>query len=170
MASRRATASASAADRPKVPPAPAPGQQAQDRATDTISALSFAKTNANPHFLLSASWDGKVRVYQVQPTSETAINSNMVAEYQHDMAQSSPVLDAQWAPAAMQIGTAGANQTVGIFDCTTRQSQTLGNHDQAVRSLRFLPDQQNTLVTGSWDKTIRVRLLSILAGPCTAVA
>jgi len=85
----------------------------------------------------------------------------MVAEYQHDTAQSSPILDAQWAPAAMQIGTAGANQTVGIFDCTSRQSQTLGNHDQPVRCLRFLPDQQNTLVTGSWDKTIRVRPLHL---------
>ena len=106
--------------------------------------------------LVSTSWDGKARVYQVAESGNT-IQSSMALQFAHDAAQSSPILDAAWSTTGPQIVTVGVNNQVMLYDCQSQQSQQLGSHDQPVRTVRFMPDQPNTLVTGSWDKTIRVR-------------
>lgn len=93
-------------------------------------------------------------MYQVAEAG-TSIQSNMALQFAHDAAQSSPILDAAWALTGPQIVTVGVNNQVMLYDCQSQQSQQLGSHDQPVRTVRFMADQPNTLVTGSWDKTIR---------------
>lgn len=41
-----------------------------------------------------------------------------------------------------------------MFDITTGQSTQVAQHDDTIKSVKFL-DQGNVLATGSWDKTIR---------------
>lgn len=41
------------------------------------------------------------------------------------------------------------------WNLTTGEARVLGAHDDAVSAMAWIPEQ-NVLVTGSWDKTIKV--------------
>ena len=119
--------------------------------TDGISALSFSPT---AEFLCAASWDGQVRIWEVQPSGGTVPK----AAVQHD--QSSPVLCATWSTDGARLFSAGASKTGKLFDLQSGQSMPLAQHDAPIKCAAFFdaPNMPSMLVTGSWDKTLRVRL------------
>ena len=51
---------------------------------------------------------------------------------------------------------AGADKSARAFDLTSQQTQTVAQHDQPIRCCAFANvNNQQILVTGSWDKTVK---------------
>ncbi|CAB4252161.1 similar to Saccharomyces cerevisiae YER107C GLE2 Component of the Nup82 subcomplex of the nuclear pore complex [Maudiozyma barnettii] len=116
-------------------------------AEDSISDIAFSPQN---DFLFSvSSWDGKVRIWDVQSGSAQGRS-----QYEHG----GPVLTTRWSNDGSTVASGGCDNTIKLFDVATSQSRQLGTHSGAVKSLRFVncgPSNAECLVTGSWDKTIK---------------
>lgn len=59
-----------------------------------------------------------------------------------------------------KVLSGGADKAVRMFDVNTGQTTQVAQHDQPVKSVRWIDAPQpagGILATGSWDKTIRVR-------------
>lgn len=116
-------------------------------AEDSISDIAFSPQN---DFLFSiSSWDGKVRIWDVQ-------NGTAQGRSQYD--HSGPVLTTRWSNDGSTVASGGCDNAVKVFDIATSQSRQIGSHDAPVKALRFVncgPSNAECLVTGSWDKTIK---------------
>lgn len=119
----------------------------QNPADDSISDIAFSPQN---DFLFSiSSWDGKVRIWDVQ-------NGTPQGRSQYD--HNGPVLTTRWSGDGSKVASGGCDNAVKVFDVATGQSNQIGSHDSAVKVLRFVncgPSNAECLVTGSWDKTIK---------------
>ncbi|KAH0486015.1 MAG: hypothetical protein KVP17_000450 [Porospora cf. gigantea B] len=126
---------------------------------DTVSKVRFA-SGAGPTggwLLAASSWDGSLRVWEVQQdASKTQVsqtsqryNSQALALFK----QESPVLSTAWADYVLFSGQ--SDGSVKMHDLKTRQEQLLGKHDAAVSSVA-VSSAMNVIFTGSFDGTIRV--------------
>ena len=115
--------------------------------TDGISSVVFGKSIATARLLLSSSWDGGLRVYDVE-------EDRLVAEF----SRSNPLLDCTFGKdndgALYSCGMSGE---VYKDDLNSPGGGTvvIGKHDKAVRCLRYL-NGFNSVATGSWDKTVKI--------------
>lgn len=74
------------------------------------------------------------------------------AAIQHD----GPSLSCAWSGDGTKCFSGGADKTVKILDVATGQTMSWMAHDQPVRSMRWVSTgNMQTLVTGSWDKTLK---------------
>ncbi|QRW05258.1 mitotic checkpoint protein BUB3,1 [Ceratobasidium sp. AG-Ba] len=108
---------------------------------DTISALRFSPST--PQHLLAASWDGNARLYDIA-------QNDCRSTLQHKAA----VLDCCFS-GGNQAFTGGLDTWVRSWDLETEKMAVLGAHDATVSCVSFAKDS-NLLVTGSWDKTVRL--------------
>lgn len=119
----------------------------QNPADDSISDIAFSPQQ---DFLFAvSSWDGKVRIWDVQ---------NGVPQGRSQFEHAGPVLTTRWSNDGTKVASGGCDNVVKLFDVATSQSQQIGQHDAPVKSLRFVncgPTNTECLVTGSWDKTIK---------------
>ncbi|KAL2077894.1 hypothetical protein ACEWY4_025579 [Coilia grayii] len=108
---------------------------------DSISAVKFSPSTAQ--FLLVSSWDSSVRLYDV--------GSNSVRmKYQH----LAPVLDcAFYDPTHAWSG--GLDAQLKMHDLNTDQDSIVGTHDATIRCVEYCPEV-NVMVTGSWDRSVRL--------------
>ncbi|KAG1177201.1 hypothetical protein G6F70_002846 [Rhizopus microsporus] len=111
--------------------------------TDGVSGIDFS-TQAD--YLAVSSWDNQVRIYEVQASGNTIPK----ASYAHE----GPALCVAWSKDGTKVVSGGADKAGRMFDITTGQSTQVAQHDDTIKSVKFL-DQGNVLATGSWDKTIR---------------
>ncbi|KAI8047976.1 WD40-repeat-containing domain protein [Gilbertella persicaria] len=111
--------------------------------SDSISDLAFSP---QADILAVSSWDGGVRIYQVEPTGNTVPK----ASYNHE----GPVLCVDWAKDGSHVVSGGTDKAIRMYDLNTGQSTQIGAHDEPVKAAKFL-DGQNVLATGSWDKTLK---------------
>ncbi|CCE63172.1 hypothetical protein TPHA_0E00770 [Tetrapisispora phaffii CBS 4417] len=116
-------------------------------AEDSISDIAFSPQQ---DFLFSvSSWDNKVRIWDAQGG-----NPQGRAQYEH----AAPVLCTRWSSDGTKVASGGCDNAIKIYDVASGQNQQLGTHNAAVKSLRFVncgPSNQECLVTGSWDKTLK---------------
>lgn len=115
---------------------------------DSISDLSFSPQQ---DLLAVASWDKKVRIYEIDPNTG---NNQGRAMFEHD----APVFSARWSPDGQRIVSGGADKQVKLFDLASQQAQQIGQHDAPVKSVRYVdvgPTNTPVVVSGSWDKTLR---------------
>ncbi|QPG73750.1 RNA export factor gle2 [Brettanomyces nanus] len=57
-----------------------------------------------------------------------------------------------------KVVSGGADKTVRLFDLATQQTQTIGQHEEPVRTVRAVqcgPQNTPCIVSGSWDKTVK---------------
>ncbi|KAJ0015691.1 hypothetical protein NQD34_013981, partial [Periophthalmus magnuspinnatus] len=108
---------------------------------DGVSAVKFSPSAAQ--FLLVSSWDCSVRLYDVT-------GNTVRMKYQH----SAPVLDcAFYDPTHSWSG--GLDAQLKMHDLNTDQDTIVGSHDAAIRCVEYCPEV-NVMVTGSWDRSVRL--------------
>lgn len=115
---------------------------------DSISSLAFSPQQ---DLLAVASWDKKVRIYEIDPNSG---NNQGRAMYEHD----GPVFSARWSYDGTKVVSGGADKQVKIFDLQSQQAQQIGAHDAPVKDVRYVecgPSNTPAVVSGSWDKTLK---------------
>ena len=114
---------------------------------DGISSLSFSQNN----LLLASSWDSQLRVWQVAKQGQ-----QFAAQFAGAAAGGDgPVLCACFNGDGTAAFCGGADNTVRMWQFGGGgQAQVIGRHDQPVKTASFLA-QQNLLVTGGWDATVR---------------
>ncbi|KAI1200448.1 Poly(A)+ RNA export protein [Nemania serpens] len=114
---------------------------------DTIASLSWSPVRDH---LAAASWDGKVRIYDVSSTGHAQRVSTLLAEQ--------PALSCDWAKDGTMVAAGGADKKIHAIDLSTAQQMVIGSHDAPVRGVRFV-DVPGTngpiVVSGSWDKTVK---------------
>ncbi|KAK9473835.1 WD40-repeat-containing domain protein [Dipodascopsis tothii] len=114
---------------------------------DSISDMSFSPT---ADFLAVASWDKKVRIYEVSPNGD----SQGKAMYEHQ----GPVLSVHWSKDGTKLVSGGCDKAARLYDLQTGQATQIAAHDAAIKGVRFV-DAGNSgsqmVATGSWDKTLR---------------
>lgn len=115
---------------------------------DTVSSLAFSPV---ADMLAVASWDKKVRIYDIDPNTG---NNQGRALYEHD----APVFSAQWTYDGTKVVLGGADKQVKLFDLQSQQAQQIGQHDAPVKDVRYVecgPTNTPVVALGSWDKTLR---------------
>lgn len=131
---------------------------------DSITDLAFSPTH---DILAVASWDKKVRLYDIDPASG---NNQGRALFEHD----GPVFSARWSSDGTRVCLGGADNQVKLFDLQSQQTQQIGVHDAPVRCVRGVqcgPTNTEVVVSGSWDKTLKYwdmrspQPISVLAMP-----
>ncbi|PPJ56699.1 hypothetical protein CBER1_09494 [Cercospora berteroae] len=115
---------------------------------DSISALRFSP--ASDH-LSVASWDKKVRIYEIDAQGQ----GKGVAMFEHE----GPVLDTCWSNDGQKVFAVGADKAARMLDLGAGQTSggtQVAAHDQPIRCVKaFNAGGTPMLVTGSWDKTIK---------------
>ncbi|RKP30022.1 WD40 repeat-like protein [Metschnikowia bicuspidata] len=115
---------------------------------DTVSDLCFSPQQ---DLLAVASWDKKVRIYDIDPNTG---NNQGRALFEHD----GPVFSARWLSDGARVCSGGADKQVKLFDLASQQTQQIGVHDAPVRAIRSVqcgPTNTEVVVSGSWDKTLK---------------
>ncbi|KAI8963519.1 WD40 repeat-like protein [Daldinia sp. FL1419] len=118
-------------------------------ATDTILSLSWSPV---ANHLAAASWDGKVRIYDVDTSAKAASGISMLSA-------TSPVFDCDWTKDGTMIAAGGADNMVHILHLPTGQQVTLSSHDKPVRNVCFIDvpaSHTHVLASGSWDGTVKL--------------
>lgn len=113
---------------------------------DTISRLRFSPPSAGPTYITASSWNGSVRVWQVDQSGQCAAVA--ITE------SSAPVLDAAWAASGDAIYAASVDKLVTRWDLASNTRTTVAAHDAAVRHCFEVPTI-NALATASWDRTLK---------------
>lgn len=115
--------------------------QLTDSPTEGISSVAFSPTTSQ--FLLASSWDCSVRLYDI---------SSDKTRFRYD--HNSPVLDACFTDSVVTF-SGDMKGNVLTYNINAGAQTFVGCHNEAVRCVEFCPEV-NALVTGSWDKSIRL--------------
>ncbi|CAK7264990.1 RNA export factor gle2 [Sporothrix epigloea] len=118
---------------------------------DSISDLSFNPSpNDQKDFMAVASWDKKVRIYEVN-TGTGASEGRLM--YEHN----APVFSCHFSKDGKRVISAGADNQARLCDLETGKNEVVAQHDQPIRSTKFfeIDGGQQMVVTGSWDKTVK---------------
>ena len=110
--------------------------------TDGITNVVFSPAANSPQ-LLCSSWDNSVRLFNV------AQNSLQIM-YTHQYS----VLDCCFAEPTKAF-SGGLDRTLKNFDFPSQTEGVLGRHEDAIRCVEYCPEL-GIVVTGSWDKTIKL--------------
>ncbi|XP_046844256.1 mitotic checkpoint protein BUB3-like [Xenia sp. Carnegie-2017] len=108
---------------------------------DTISSVNFSPKSAN--FLLVSSWDDSVRLYDV-------VGNKQRLTYNHK----GPVLDCCFSD-GVHCFSGGLDCALKTYDFNASAEQELGRHEAAIKCVEFC-NQMGVVVTGSWDKTVKL--------------
>ncbi|OJD19267.1 hypothetical protein AJ78_00797 [Emergomyces pasteurianus Ep9510] len=117
---------------------------------DSISDLAFSSVSDH---LAVASWDKKVRIYEINEQGQ----SEGKALFEHE----APVLSCCWAPDGTKVVGAGVDKAARMLDLRANATTAVqvAAHDAPIRCCAMIPNPGNTaqplLVTGSWDKTVK---------------
>jgi len=113
---------------------------------DSISQVKYSPSN--PDHLLVSSWDTHVRLYEVGERGGK--DSEAKAKFDHRAA----VLTCCFSDGAHGY-SGGLDTAVRELDLRTEGVNVLGSHNDAVSTMTWSPES-STLITGSWDRTLRL--------------
>lgn len=113
---------------------------------DSVSDLAFSP---QAELLSVASWDKKVRIYELTNTGD----SQGRALYEHE----APALSTRWFPDGSKVVSGGADNAVRVYDLQSGQSAQIGAHEGPVSSVRLVDvgTQEPMVASCSWDKTLK---------------
>ncbi|XP_003380588.1 mRNA export factor [Trichinella spiralis] len=125
---------------------------------DTVQALKFSPPALAQNFLVSGSWDNVLRVWEVKQDGST--------EPKAEQRIQGPVMQVDWSDVkhssfcnirdGTKIFVASADRQVRVWDVSSNQMATIGQHDQTVSTCNWVHSPTySCLITGSWDKTVK---------------
>ncbi|KAK9454796.1 WD40-repeat-containing domain protein [Dipodascopsis uninucleata] len=122
--------------------------QIQNVSADIISSVKFNPSESSiwNNYLLTASWDTNLSLY------DTSRESNQLLTRIDCVA---PLLDTCWDGTGQHAFVGGLEQTVRGIDLESGNTTVIGNHDGGISSLLY-ENSSRAVISGSWDKTIRV--------------
>lgn len=100
--------------------------------------------------LAIASWDSYVRIYRIDKTNPQPVQPHQ--QYQHE----GPVLDVCFNAEGSKVISVGVDKVARCFDLNTNQTAVVAQHNDTIRCVRWIPAFGGALVTGSWDKTVKL--------------
>eukprot|EP00923_Selenidium_pygospionis_P018366 GHVN01032160.1.p1 GENE.GHVN01032160.1~~GHVN01032160.1.p1 ORF type:complete len:357 (+),score=33.47 GHVN01032160.1:184-1254(+) len=123
--------------------------------SDSVSCLTWLQPPiGQQQFLGCSSWDGSVRVWEIQARGSNmfgsgaqSINSALKGGYEHG----APVLGCAIGKDGAFFG-GGCDGKLKMHNMVTNQTQEVGRHDAPISKVFFDGD---VVTTGSWDKSIR---------------
>ena len=118
---------------------------------DGISSLAFSPTS---NFLIAGSWDNQVRLWDVtKNTGQPVTNVVPRAAISH----TAPVLDCCWSADGQQVFSASCDKTAKMWNVGQPgdQGTQIAAHDQAIKCIAHVTTPSPSVVTGSWDKTLK---------------
>ncbi|KAI5133087.1 mRNA export factor [Nematocida ausubeli] len=120
----------------------------QQPPTDSISSIKYSPVS---DILTACSWDGSVYIYM--PSNQN-VHESMALKTSIPNPNGSPILCSCFSSDGMYLFTGSADGAVRVIDMGTGNLTTLGRHSLGVSAMVFTCAR--TLVTGSWDKTVKV--------------
>ncbi|KAI5300048.1 hypothetical protein KEM56_002787 [Ascosphaera pollenicola] len=117
---------------------------------DSISDICFSPVSEH---LAVASWDRKVRIYEINESGQ----SEGKALFEHE----APVLNCCWSQDGTKVVGAGADKAARMLDLASNGAAPVqvAAHDAPIRCCEMIMNPSNSaqslLVTGSWDKTVK---------------
>ncbi|RSH76665.1 uncharacterized protein EHS24_005412 [Apiotrichum porosum] len=109
---------------------------------DGIAALAWSADSSR---LLVASWDSTIQLHTVTtPPSAPQIFSHP-----------RPVLAVTFGSSPDIAYSGGLDKRIREWDFKTGECRVIGKHDDAISAMAWIPEH-NILVTGSWDKSIKI--------------
>lgn len=112
--------------------------------SDTINSIQFNPANGNQ--ILTASWDGTARIWDLTTRKN-------IKTYKHDVGG---IKCAVFSPDGRFVLTGGSDCTARLWRTATgAKALAYHGHDQPVSCVAFTPDGRKAL-TGSWDRTVRL--------------
>lgn len=121
--------------------------EVQPGVTDTVSALAFSPT---ADVLAVASWDNHVRIYRIDKSNAQPVQPWQ--QYTHE----GPVLDVCFSGDGSKVISGGADKVARCFDLNTNQASVVAQQDDTIRCVRWLQAFGGALVTGGWDKKVKI--------------
>ena len=124
--------------------------------SDGISAVQFLH---HSNHLVATSWDKSVSLYKI---TENSNQSELVHRYSHDAG----VLDCSISSDDLTIFSVGCDNRLYSFDIAKQsKAKQLGQHKEPIRCVEHI-NSGNMIITGSWDKTLKVWDMN--SSQCTA--
>ena len=121
------------------------GIQIDDPPTDGISSISFAKTS---DALLVTSWDGTVRVYDVDPDGRSTLRCRFDTN--------APVLDACFCGENDDaVVSCGLSKAVMYHDLDTQVTSVVGTHSDTVRCVAWDQSSGGLIFSAGWDGQVK---------------
>lgn len=115
---------------------------------DSISSIAFSPTTIPKVYLISGSWDNKIRCWEVQQSGQTT----GMAEESHQK----PVLDVCWSDDGTKVFSGSCDKTAKMWDLNSNQTIQVAQHDAPVKHVRWVKaPNYSCLMTASWDKTLK---------------
>lgn len=114
---------------------------------DSISDMAFSPQS---DYLAVASWDKKVRIYEIDAQG----NSQGKTMFEHE----GPVLSCCWSKDGQKVFGGGADKAARMLDLGAggTTAQQVAVHDEPIKCVESIfVNGQHMLVTGSWDKTVK---------------
>ncbi|CAJ0908620.1 12409_t:CDS:10 [Entrophospora sp. SA101] len=112
---------------------------------DGISSVTFSP---QADYFAVTSWDNHVRIYEANQQAGTTEGK---AYHLHEK----PVLCSAWSNDGTKVFSGGADCAGRMFDITTQTATQIAQHVQPIRCIECV-DANNIVVTGGWDKTLKV--------------
>lgn len=112
---------------------------------DGISDLAFSPKSDH---LAVASWDKKVRIYEINNGMSTGVAA---------IECEAPVLGCCWSADGTKVVAVGADKAARMMDTAANKTVTqVAAHDAPISCARFVSvGGQEVLVTGGWDKKLK---------------
>lgn len=106
--------------------------------------------SADGAYALSGSWDKTLRLWDLETGKST----------KRFVGHTGDVLSVSIATNLRQIVSASRDKTVKVWNTIGECMETLSGHKDWVSAVRFSPDEKaSTVISASWDKTVKVCLL-----------
>ncbi|KAF3767704.1 WD40 repeat-like protein [Cryphonectria parasitica EP155] len=123
-------------------------------AQDTVSSVSWSPT---ANHVAAASWDGKVRVYDVAADGSQARGLVMFNTGGGGRGAGGPVLSCDWVKDGTTLVAGGADKNIHLLHAATGQSTIIGTHDAPIRAVCRVDDDHHgsIICSGSWDRTVK---------------
>ncbi|KAL9933285.1 hypothetical protein V8E36_008003 [Tilletia maclaganii] len=117
-----------------------------------VSALAWSPAqpgaDTEQHLLVS-SWDNTVTLYDLRG-AKTGEDVAVLQTWTHE----APVLDVCWINDRL-AASAGVDRRIRLLDIKSGSSEIIGKHEMPVSRIRY-SKETNLLISGSWDRTLKI--------------